>query len=45
VIATPHNIGSSDTRSDASLMVMIENIRRVAEGRPPVNQVDRKLQY
>lgn len=45
VIATPHSIGSSDTRSDASLLVMAENIRRIAEGKPPVNQVDKRLQY
>jgi phosphoglycerate dehydrogenase-like enzyme len=45
VIATPHCIGSSDTRSDASLLVMAENIRRIAEGKPPVNQVDKRLQY
>jgi phosphoglycerate dehydrogenase-like enzyme len=45
VIATPHNIGSSDTRSDASLRIIAENIRRITEGKSPINQVDKKLQY
>lgn len=45
VIATPHNIGSSDTRSDARLRIIAENIRRIAEDRPPINQVDKNLQY
>lgn len=45
VIATPHNIGSTDTPSDASLCIIAENIRRIAEGKPPINQVDKNLQY
>lgn len=45
VIATPHNIGSADTRSDAGLRIIAENIRRVAEGKPPINQVNKALQY
>ncbi len=45
VIATPHNIGSTDVRSEAAIRIIAENIRRVAEGRPPTNQVDRVLQY
>ena len=45
VIATPHNIGSTDTPSDASLCIIAENIRRVAAGRPLINQVDKNLQY
>ena len=45
VIATPHNIGSSDMRSDAGLNIIAENIRRITEGKPPINQVDKKLQY
>ena len=45
VIATPHNIGSTDTPSNTSLQIVAENICRTAEGRPPINQVDKKLQY
>ena len=45
VIATPHNIGSSDIRSDAGLQIIAENIHRIAEGRQPINLVDRALQY
>ena len=45
VIATPHNIGSTDTPSDASLCIIAENIRRVAVGKPLINQVDKNFQY
>ncbi len=45
VIATPHNIGSVDARTDDEFRVIVENIRRFAEGKPPINQVDTKLQY
>ena len=45
VICTPHNIVSTDSRSDAGLRIMVENILRVREGKPPVNQVDRRLRY
>lgn len=45
VIATPHNIGSTDSPSDASLCIIAENIRRVAEGKKLINQVDKDLQY
>jgi len=45
VIATPHNIGQTDTRSDAGLHIIAENIRRVAQGNDPINLVDKQLQY
>lgn len=45
VIATPHNVGATDTPSDAAFRLIAENIRRIADGRPPINQVDRHLQY
>lgn len=45
VICTPHNIGSTDARSDAGIRVMAENIQRMKEGRPPVNLVDKELRY
>jgi phosphoglycerate dehydrogenase-like enzyme len=45
VIATPHNIASTDAGVDAELRVVAENIRRVAEGKPATNQVDKELQY
>jgi phosphoglycerate dehydrogenase-like enzyme len=45
VLATPHNVGATDVPSDAALRIIAENIRRVADGRPPINQVDRRLRY
>jgi D-3-phosphoglycerate dehydrogenase len=45
VICTPHNIGSTDARSDAGIRIMVENVQRVREGRPPVNLVDKELRY
>jgi phosphoglycerate dehydrogenase-like enzyme len=45
VIATPHNIGSTDSPSADSLRIIAENIRRIAEGKQPINQVDKNLQY
>ena len=45
VICTPHSIVSTDSRSDAGLKIMVENILRVRRGEPPINQVDKKLRY
>jgi len=45
VICTPHSVVSSDSRSDAGLKMMVENILRVKRGEPPMNQVDKKLRY
>lgn len=45
VISTSHNIGSTDSRSDAALKIMAENIRRTSRGKPPINQVSKELQY
>jgi D-3-phosphoglycerate dehydrogenase len=45
VIATPHCIGSTDISSDAGLRIIAENIYRVADGKTPINQVDKRLQY
>lgn len=45
VIATPHNIGSTDVPSDAGIHIIAENIRRIMEGKPPVNKVDKNLRY
>jgi len=45
VICTPHNIGSTDSQSDAALEIMVENILRIRDGRPPINQVDKRLRY
>jgi phosphoglycerate dehydrogenase-like enzyme len=45
VICTPHNIGFVDVASDAGLEIMVENINRIRDGRPPVNQVDKELRY
>jgi len=45
VVCTPHSIVSTDSRSDAGLNIMVENILRVKRGEPPINQVDKKLRY
>ena len=45
VICTPHNIGSTDTQTDAGLQIMIDNILRIRDGKPPINPVDPKLRY
>ncbi|MBY8984489.1 MAG: hypothetical protein KGD65_05465 [Candidatus Lokiarchaeota archaeon] len=47
VITTPHNIGFGDfTRfSENPLKIITENIRNIAEGKPPINQVDKEHQY
>lgn len=45
VICTPHNIGFTDSRSDAGINIMVENILRIRDGKPPINQVNKELQY
>lgn len=45
VICTSHNIGSTDSQSDAGLEIMVENILRVRDGRPLINPVDKMLRY
>jgi phosphoglycerate dehydrogenase-like enzyme len=46
VITTPHNIGlSKGVYSEAALRIIMENINRIAAGKPPINQVDIKYQY
>jgi phosphoglycerate dehydrogenase-like enzyme len=45
VICTPHNIVFTDHQSDASLEIMVENIKRIKEGKEPINQVDKELRY
>ena len=47
VIATPHNVGSVERNkySNKAFDIIIKNINRIAEGKPPVNQVDKKHQY
>jgi phosphoglycerate dehydrogenase-like enzyme len=45
VVCTPHSIVSTDSRSDAGLNIMVENILRVDRGEPPVNRVDKRLRY
>lgn len=47
VIATPHNIGYADFTkySEKPVRIIAENIRNIAEGRPPINQVDKEHQY
>ena len=45
VICIAHQIGSSDSQSDASLKIMVENILRIREGKEPINLVDKDLRY
>ena len=47
VITTPHNIGYVDFTkySEKPVRIMAENIRNIAEGRPPINLVDKEHQY
>ncbi|MFC1802975.1 2-hydroxyacid dehydrogenase [Thermoproteota archaeon] len=45
VICTAHNIASTDFQSDASLEIIVENIVRTRDGRPPINQVNKQLRY
>lgn len=45
VIATPHNIVSTDTQSKASQQIIAENILRLSQGKIPLNQVDKVLHY
>ncbi|MBD3171606.1 hypothetical protein GF326_03965 [Candidatus Bathyarchaeota archaeon] len=45
VICTPHNIVFTDHQSEASLDIMVENIKRVHEGKTPINLVDKQLRY
>jgi phosphoglycerate dehydrogenase-like enzyme len=47
VIATPHNIGYTDYTkySEKPLRIITENIRNIANGKPPTNQVDKDFQY
>ena len=45
VICTAHNIGSTDSQSEVSLEIMVDNIARIRDGKPPINQVDKRLKY
>lgn len=47
VIATPHNIGYVDITkySENPVRIMAENIRNIANGKPPINLVDKEHQY
>ncbi|MFX1324605.1 MAG: NAD(P)-dependent oxidoreductase, partial [Promethearchaeota archaeon] len=47
VIATPHNIGFGDYTkySENPVRIIAENIRNIANGKPPINLVDKEHQY
>ncbi|MHA1154676.1 MAG: NAD(P)-dependent oxidoreductase [Candidatus Heimdallarchaeota archaeon] len=47
VISTPHNVGFNERTafSDNALKIIAENINRIAQGKEPINQVDKKHQY
>jgi len=45
VVVTPHVAGSTDQPSHRTIEIVAENIWRTFRGKPPINQVDRELQY
>lgn len=45
VICTSHNIGFTDMRSDTGIKIMVENVLRTRDGKPPINQVSKQLRY
>jgi phosphoglycerate dehydrogenase-like enzyme len=47
VISTAHNIGATERTifSEKVIQIIPENIARLAEGKPPINQVNRKYRY
>ena len=47
LIATPHNIGYADFTkySENTVRIIAENIGNIANGKPPINQVDKEHQY
>jgi D-3-phosphoglycerate dehydrogenase len=45
VIATPHNVGSSDIPNKSTIKIIEKNIKQVFEGKEPINKVDEKLRY
>ncbi len=47
VINTAHNIGATERTifSEKAIQIIAENIARIAGGKPPVNQVDKKNRY
>lgn len=47
VICTPHGVGATEVTSHSinGVRIMAENIKRIAEKKPPINQVDKKHQY
>ena len=47
VIATPHNAGFVErtAHSDRAIQIIAENIQRIAQGKTPINLVDKKHQY
>ncbi|GAG76426.1 unnamed protein product, partial [marine sediment metagenome] len=46
-IATPHNAGFVERtkHSDRAIEIIAENIQRIAEGKTPINLVDKEHQY
>jgi D-3-phosphoglycerate dehydrogenase len=45
VICIPHEIGFTDSRSEEGVKIMVNNILRIKQGKPPINLVDKRLQY
>jgi D-3-phosphoglycerate dehydrogenase len=45
VICIPHEIGFTDSRSEEGVKIMVNNIFRIKQGKPPINLVDKRLQY
>jgi len=47
VIASPHSIGSAEITSfsENAIRIIAENIANIANGKPPINKVDKEHQY
>ncbi|NHJ31456.1 MAG: hypothetical protein FK732_01210 [Asgard group archaeon] len=47
VITTPHNVGFVErtTHSERAIQIIAENIQRIAQGKTPINLVDKEHQY
>lgn len=45
VVITPHSAGKSDANRERTLAILKENLRRLKEGRPLINLVDKSAGY
>jgi phosphoglycerate dehydrogenase-like enzyme len=45
VVITPHTGGKSPENRKRSLAILVENLRRLRDGKPLINVVDKALGY